>query len=218
MGHEISQFDIPGIQLPATNARSRAGMRKDIGVAKITHTIFGGVRVRIIREQDKKRRAWLLTALAVTALAVAAWQGWIAINRTSAPPLSAIRVSEPAYQPEYIPPTVTPQPVGSKPGTPPQNDINNPATSRKSAPQPPGLKASEPMAAQPVTAKPLQPPKLTATIRPAVPTVATPPAARPVANRPATVAQPVEPLIGEDASNPSPAGDNQPLSPVNAQP
>lgn len=76
MGHEISQYDIPDRQLLATKAQSRAGMGEDIGEAKIIHTIFGRAKVRVIREQDKKRRAWLLATLVVMALAAAAWEGW----------------------------------------------------------------------------------------------------------------------------------------------
>ena len=57
MWHEISQYDIPDRQLLAAKAQSSVGRRKDIGEAVITHTIFGKARVRIIREQDKIRRA-----------------------------------------------------------------------------------------------------------------------------------------------------------------
>src|SRR5450756_2656023 len=87
MGHEISQFDIPDRQLLATNAQPRVDRLMDIGEAKITRTIFGRTKVRVIRERDKKRRAWLLTALAVMAIAAIAWQGWIALQQMqSAPP------------------------------------------------------------------------------------------------------------------------------------
>ena len=77
MRHEISQFDISDRQLLATNAQPRVVRLMDIGEAKITRTIFGRTRVRVTRERDKKRRTWLLAALAVMALAAAAWQGWI---------------------------------------------------------------------------------------------------------------------------------------------
>src|SRR5665811_708237 len=107
MGHEISQFDISDRQLLATNAQPRVDRLMEIGEAKITRTIFGRTKVRVIRERDKKRRAWLLTALAVMALAAAAWQGWIALQQmqSAAPPLplsERIRVSAPVFQSEGI--------------------------------------------------------------------------------------------------------------------
>ena len=252
MGHEISQFDIPDRQLLATNAQPRVSMPADIGEAKIIHTIFGRARVRITRERDKKRRAWLLAALAVTAITAAAWQGWIVLQQNgplaAPPPLSArIRVSAPTIQPENIPPTPTPPSVRSKPVTPLQTEINKLATSQMSAPQPPpGLKAAGPMAAKPVTAQPLiankpqtaslaannnpskdqtdkpLPPGLSAPVQPAAPAVATPRATLPVAqaaaSSPAAVAPLAAPLAKENTPTLSPAGDNQPSDPVNAQP
>ncbi len=246
MGHEISQFDIPGLQKLATNAQPRVGMWTDIGEAKITHTIFGRAKVRVIRKQDKKRRSWLLIGLAVISTAAAVWQGWSVSQQTeplAAPPLSAtVRVSTPIFQPEYIPPTATPPSVKSKPDSPPQIEINKPATGQKSAPQQPlGLKAPEQTAAKPVTqpliaSKPQaaslatnnnssmnqtgmqQPPKLPAPIQPVTTIVATPHATQPEANSPAAVAPLVAPLVEEDTATQSPAGDNQPPDPVNAQP
>ena len=251
MWHEISQFDIPNRQLLAKNAQSRMGMWMDIGEAKITHTIFGKAKVRVIREQDKNRRAWLLTALSVTALAAAAWQGWIALQQTellqsAAPPLplsERIRISAPDSHPANILISAIPPSISSKPGTPSQTEINNPATNRKSAPQQaPGLQAAGPMAAKPVTAQPLtaskpltakpqatplaahnnspknqtdlqQPPILSAPIQPTAPTDATPPATQPAANTP-----PAEPLIEGDTSTLSAAGGNQPPGTVSTLP
>jgi len=168
MGHEISQFDIPDRQLLAGKAQPRSDMRMDIGEAKITRTIFGRAKVRVIREQDKKRRAWLLTVLALMAIAAAVWQGWIAFQQmqSAAPPLSLnerIRVSPPAFQPEAIP--ETPPSVRDRQRTQTQIVIDSMTTRREPAPKPPlGSKPSgqlaeksvtgEPLAAKPLTAKP----------------------------------------------------------------
>lgn len=158
---EISEFDIQDRQLLATGAKPGVSISTDIGKAEITHTIFGRARVRIIRERDNKRRAWLLGALAVVAIAAAAWQGWTVLQQSGSHPASLplsarIRVSAPTTQPENIPPTVTPPSVTNRPLTPLQTEINKLMTSQKSAPQPPpGLNAPGQMAAKPVTAQSL---------------------------------------------------------------
>ena len=244
MGHEISQFDIPDRQLLATSAQ--AGMWSDIGEAKITHTIFGRARVRVIREKDKIIRAWLLAALAVIALAAAAWQGWIALQQSKLfavlPPLSErISIGAPVFHPATIAPAAARSSGGSKPESLIQTEIDNLVASPNILPpRPTSLNATNPpMAAKPVTAQPLiaskpvplatnnspsknqtdtQPrPKLSAPNQPAVPAVATPPATHPAANKPAPVATPAEPLSKKDTSAPSSAGNTQPQDPVNAQ-
>jgi hypothetical protein len=243
MGHEISQFDIPDRQLLATSAQ--ASMWSDIGEAKITHTIFGRARVRVIREKDKIIRAWLLAALAAIALAVAAWQGWIVLQQSKLfavlPPLSErISVSAPIYQPETITPVAARSSGRSKPETLIQTEIDSLVASPNTLPQrPPGLNSTKPMVANPVTAQPLmankpaplatnngssmnqtntQPhSKLPAPIQPAAPAVATPPATQPAANKPAPVITPGEPLSKKDTSAPSSAGNNQPPDTANVQ-
>jgi hypothetical protein len=159
MVHEISQFDIPDRQLLANKVQPGVGMWMDIGEAKITRTIFGRTKVRVIREQDKKRRVWLLTAIVVMAIAAAAWQGWIAFQRmqSAAPPLSLserIRVSAPVFQPENI--TPTPASGRGRQRTPTQIIIDNMTTRRPPAPQQPhDSKATGQMVAKPVAAQPL---------------------------------------------------------------
>lgn len=145
MWHEISQYDIPDRQLLTTKPASSVSRWKDLGEAKVIHTMFGKARVRIIREQDQKRRTRLLTALGMVAVAAAAWQGWVAMNRTTVLPLSArIQVSAPAFQPEYLPNAASPAPVESKPRAPAKTEIIKPVASQKDAPrQALGLKASE---------------------------------------------------------------------------
>ena len=215
MGHEISQFDIPDRNLLAKGEQPRADMMvMDIGEAKITRTIFGKARVRVIRERDKKRRAWLLTAFAVMVLAVAAWQGWVALQQmlNAAPPLplsERIKVSPPVFQSEDI--SSTPSSSRNSQKSPTEIVIEGMATRRPPQPQQPlGLKAAGQAAAKPVTAQPstagkpqtapVAPSNNTAKnqadmqqpAKPAAPAVAAPPVAQPVspAVAPPTAAQP----------------------------
>ncbi|MGA7749518.1 MAG: hypothetical protein WCA63_05170 [Gallionella sp.] len=248
MVHEISQFDIPDRQLLETNAQPRAGIRSDIGEAKITRTIFGGARIRVVRERDKKLRAWLLAALAVMALAAAAWQGWIALQKSellvAPPPLSErIRVSAPVFQPEDVAPSATSRSERNKQRTPTQILIDSMTNRRPPAPQQPiGLKSPEQKAAkqdtaQPsITGKPLkaspatnlnsskdqtdlqQPARMSAAIHSAAPADATPPATQTTANKPAAVAPAAEPMDKEDNPALSSSGNNQPSEPANAKP
>lgn len=246
MGHEISQFDIPDRQLRASNARPRASMRSDIGEAKIIRTIFGRSRVRVIREQDKILRAWLLAALAVTALAVAAWQGWIAWRQTqsAAPPLplsERIRVSAPVFRPEHLAPA--PPSAGRRSESLIQTEINSLVSSPNSLPPRPSvLNPTKPAVAKPATAQPLvagtpqkvplaassnlsknqtgvqQPRRLPATIQPAATIVAAPPAAQPAASKAEAVVPLADPLTKQDASPSAPPDNNQPPGSGNAQP
>jgi hypothetical protein len=243
MRHEISQFDIPNRQLFTTNAQQRVDRLMDIGEAKITHTIFGRARVRVTHERDKKRRTWLLAALAVMALAAAAWQGWIAFQQmqSAVPPLplsARIRVGAPVFQPENY--TPAPASERGKSETLLQTEIDSMVSSPNMLPQRShGLNAAGQMAAKPVTEQPLiankptplatnnnssvdktemqKPPILFDPIQLVAPTVATPPPTQPAANRPAA-APLVEPSIKKGTSTLSPAGNNQPPVPVNAQP
>jgi hypothetical protein len=228
MGHEISQFDIPDRQLLVNNAQPRVDRLLDIGEARITRTIFGRARVRVIRERDKKRRAWLLAALAVIALAVAAWQGWIAFQQmqSAAPPLplsARIRVGAPVFQPENVAPS--PASERGKSETLLQTEIDSLVASPKNAPkQPRGLNTAGQRTEKPVTDQSLttstpaplatnnnslknqtdmqQPPRLSDPMQPMAPAVA------PLA----------EPTIKKDTSTLSPAGNNQPSVPANTQP
>lgn len=158
MGHEISQFDIPDRQLLASSAQ--ASMWSDIGEAKITHTIFGRARVRVIREKDKIIRAWLLAALAVMALAAAAWQGWIVLQQSKLlavlPPLSErISIGAPVFHPATIAPASTRSSAGSRPESLIQSEIDSlVASPNRLPPRPPPLNA-KPMDTQPVAAQPL---------------------------------------------------------------
>lgn len=159
MGHEIGQFDIPDRQLLAASAQ--ASMWSDIGEAKITHTIFGKPRVRVIREKDKILRAWLLGALAVIVIAAAAWQGWVALRHSKLfavlPPLSErISIGPPVYQHEIIAPASPRSSGKGKPESVIQTEIDSLVASPNTLPpRPPPLNAAKPMIAKPVTAQPL---------------------------------------------------------------
>lgn len=234
MGHEISQFDILDRQLLATNSQPRVSIMSDIGEAKITRTIFGRAKVRVIREQDRKRRAWLLTALVVTVIAVAAWQGWIIFQRmryiAPAVPLSErIQVSDPVFRPAYIAPD--PHPSKQKSVSLIQTEING-LLSGPLPRHPPGWKPT----AKPVTAEPLvankpqttsfattnnasmnqtdrqQVLKPSAAIKPVAATVATTP--QHAADIPAAVVPLAGPLAKRVASTPSPARNGQPQDTV----
>ena len=140
MVHEISQFDIPDRQLLAGNKQPGLEILTDIGEAKITRTIFGGARVRVVRERDKKRRAWLLSALAVMALSAGAWQGWVALQRSellvAQPPLSErIKVSAPVFNQEDAIPTDNASSSKRKQRTPTQILLDSMATHRPPEPQ-----------------------------------------------------------------------------------
>jgi hypothetical protein len=242
MGHEISQFDIPDRQLMAGSGQAR--MWSDIGEAKITHSIFGVARVRVIREKDKVVRAWLLAALLVIALAVAAWQGWIALQQSkllaATPPLSErISIGAPVFHPEIMPPAKAAGRGKSESLIQTEIDslVSNP---NARPPRPPALNANKPEDAIPVAAQPAmtgntQPAplatnngsslnqtttqphsKMSTPGQPAVPAVATPPAEQPSANKPAPAAPPAEPLTRKDTSKPSSASNDQQTE-VNAQ-
>jgi hypothetical protein len=234
MGHEISQFDIQDRQLLAGNPQPKMGIVTDLGEAKITRTIFGRVRVRVIREQDRKRRAWLLTAFAVITVAVAAWQGWIIFEQMQyvAPvvPLSErIQVSQPVFRPAYIAPD--PHPSKRKSISLIQTEINGLLSGPLPRRPPPGLNAAARPAASALTAnKPQTPPvatannasmnqtdrqqalKPSAAIQPVAATVATTP--QRAANIPAAIVPLAGPLAKRDASAPSHAPNGQLQGPV----
>lgn len=128
MGYEISQFDIPDRQLLGGDPQSKTARASDIGEAKVTRTFFGSARVKVIRAQDRKRRAWLLTALLAIAAAVAAWQGWMIVQRVEnePPPVplsERIWVSPPTFRPAHIAPD--PHPSSRTPESLIQSEIDS---------------------------------------------------------------------------------------------
>ncbi len=155
MSHEHSQPDMPDRHLLEIDTQPRVGTWTEIGKAEITHTFFGKAKVRIVRKHDKTRHARLLMAIAVTVLAVAGWQGWIASHQAEPQPAdlsSAVSATAqpvtPAAAPEITVPPALPA-VESKPQTPPA-EISKPAIVQKTEPrQSPGLKGDEQAAAKP---------------------------------------------------------------------
>jgi hypothetical protein len=165
MSHEHIQPDIPENRLQANYSQAKASMWTDIGEAQITHTIFGRAKVRIIRKHDKVRRAFWLTGITVTAMAVIAWQAWFAAQQTdseqsadgvSMPASTKVQVSEPAVQTGNIALPVTPLPEKSKPTAPLQPAVGGLALAQKSSP----LAASSLSGAMPNAVKPVTPPLL----------------------------------------------------------
>jgi hypothetical protein len=244
MGHEISQFDISDRQLLAGSAHPC--MRSDIGEAKITRTIFGKAKIRVIREKDKILRAWLLAALAAVAIVVAAWQGWIALQQSEllavTPPLSErISVSPPVFQPENISSATAKASGRSKTESLIQSEIDSLVASPNILPQrPPAVDSANTKPATTATAQPstsgnplpvptnnnssknqpdMQPRHgPPAPVQPATPAVATPPATQPAGNKPAPVASPGEPLTEKGAATISSAGDKQTPDQASAEP
>lgn len=159
MGHEINQFDIPDRQMMISSAQAR--IWSDIGEAKITRTIFGRAKVRVIREKDKVLRVWLIAALAVTALAIAAWQGWVALQQSkllaATPPLSErISVGAPVFHPEIFPPATARSSGRGKSESLIQTEIDSlVASPNVRPPRPSSLIAPEPVPAKPAAAQPL---------------------------------------------------------------
>jgi multisubunit Na+/H+ antiporter MnhC subunit len=131
-----SKSDIADRQLPTVDTPHNESEWTEIGTAEITQSIFGKARVHIIRQHDKVRRAWFLTALVVslmvTAVAAVIWQEQnapLASTTAPAPQLSALpEANAPASPVVAIPATVLPLMEEGKPGAP--TAIDNPAASR----------------------------------------------------------------------------------------
>lgn len=214
--HEIGQFDIPNRQLVVIKKESKGDSWTDIGNAKITHTIFGRAKIRVIREKDKIRRTWLMAAMVSIALVGSVWLGWIA-----------------AQNAELLQSETAMPPVSIKPSEPPLTESGIPASDWESTPQQPlDLKASDRIGQQVEIIQSLtesksqtephakgkkksqneseskSSPKSPAAAQSAAPAAATPPASHPAEIRPATVVSPIEPAIKENTSIQSPAGNN----------
>ncbi len=198
----------------------RSSMRSDIGEAKITRTLFGAARVRVIREKDRMLRAWLLTLLALTLLALAGWQGWNARQEMQmvvpALPLSErIKVSPPVFESgDLLPDTRVSARNNAK--TPAELIIDSMATHRPPAPQQPLSKTqtiAQPPANQKAIPNKANPPALAtgnnALKKPALQQVTRPSVAvQPAAVRPAAMAPAMQPVqaaavvpLAESATN-----------------
>lgn len=233
MVHEISQFDIPDRRLLEPEAQPKAGIWMDIGEARVTRTIFGRPRIRVVCERDKKRRAWMLAGLAVILICAAGWQGWAALQRVlNAPPplpLSArIRVGPPVFDSEDF------TPATRKQKTQTQILLEGMATHRPPEPRQSPVTATGKIAAKPANAPlaskemaPLDAHNSSLTDQAGMPqpaprlkarAAAASPAARPAANKAAAVAPAAQPLVKEDAAAQPPAEDHQPPAPATTKP
>lgn len=197
MSHENSQFDISAIQLRESKTQPKVSLSREIGEAQITHTIFGKAKVRIIRKGDQARRTLLLSAIAMAAVAVAAWQGWPALQQTDpaqntdlAASASAVaQAGAAASQPENVAPLAGTPTVQSAPVTPSANVINTPLVNRENMPQQTnGLKGAGQVVAKPapVPPKPVMIKPKPATVEPSI-------AGKPQ-TVPAAISQPPNPL------------------------
>jgi len=241
MGYEISQFDILNRQLMASKPQPGSGKAWDIGEAKVTRTLFGRARVRVIRDQDRKRRAWLLAVLFVAAAAATAWEGWVIFQRVGhkPPPVplsQRIWVSPPVFRPAHIAPD--PYQSKRKPESLIQSEINSMLSGPLPRHPPPGLKAKSIIAEERIASesmiknKPLaveaeatktasvdksgKPDNRSAAIQTAAKTVANAPS-QPSVNQPAEPVQVADPLVKGGAATASPAGNDQPPDPSRAQ-
>lgn len=237
MGYEISQFDILNRQLMASNPQPGTGKVSDIGEAKVTRTLFGRARVRVIRDQDRKRRTWLLAVLFAAVAVATAWEGWVIFQRVvhkpaPAPMSDRIWVSPPVFRPAHIAPDHSQSKL--KPESLIQSEINSLLSGPLPRHPPPGLKAKS-IAAEKLIAsesmiknKPLADTTKTASVnkpgkpdnRPAV----TQPAAKmqagtpqPSVNQPAEPVQAANPLVKGGAAATSPTENGQPPDPSKAQ-
>jgi hypothetical protein len=240
MAYEISQFDIQNRQKLANEVKHKGVPVMDIGEAKVTRTIFGRPRVRVICQRDKKRRAWMLSVLAAILVSGAGWQGWVALQRAlNAPPplpLSArIKISPPVIESEDFtpekrrqktqmqmllegmathrppePPEPQQAPV-TTPGNVPGKIAANPAKAQ-------GVnKHKAPLAANGAGVQTDMPQSASpaAPAQPAVPALVPPSAAQPAASKPASAA-PEKPASAAGSAALTPAAGGQP--PVPAQP
>jgi len=235
MGHDIGQFDIPNRQLMASSAHS--SMWSDIGEAKITRTIFGRHKIRVVREKDRILRTWLLAALAAMALAAAAWEGWTIYQQSreipAPPPLSErISVSPPVFIPASIAPAASRSAGKGRQESLIQTEIDSlVASPNVRPPRPPNMLPAKPEAANPPEPKPVpasrpQKPGVAANAGPVSPAGVQSHGKLPIPNQkgaPATAASPaasaqpaaskpqlvppVEPLSKKDPANTQSAND-----------
>lgn len=191
MTHEIGQFDGLKLQPLPSGGQSKRSAWTDIGEARVTHTIFGGAKVRITRKRDKVRRALLLAVVSASAALAAIQQGWISIQQAElqqtatklgwsfAEPIKSLAIPPVSASLLDVAPAAK-----SKMTMPPQPETRNTSAQKSTPPQQP-IKAPETVAVKPATHQHLSAPRpqmavSTATISPAA-TTATPSVHKPLA-------------------------------------
>lgn len=227
MTHDVNQLDIPDRELLAGSARPNVWT--EIGEAKITHTIFGRAKVRIVRKHDNTRRVmWLSGITAIVIATAVVWQGLIAPQQTEPvqsedlpPPVRAkAKVSPPAFQSENIASPAIPPAAIKEPATQAQAGIDKPAIVTKSASESAkDLQKNEPQTAKPTEPQPkprmVQRKLIVAQPKPPLPlAVGKPPAMQPAAinaaSNPVEV-QPPKPIVAPVTATP-PVAPTQPAS------
>ena len=162
MSQDVNQLDIPDRQLLTSNARP--SIWTEIGDAKITYTIFGRAKVRIIRKHDNTRRVlWLAGITALVIAAAVVWQGLLAPQQTEPvqsedlpPPVRAkAKVSSPAFQSENIASPAVPQSSTREPDSQAQVETDKSAIVTKSASESAiDLQKNEPQSEKPPVPQP----------------------------------------------------------------
>ena len=220
-----NKSDMPDRQLPTADTPHNESEWTEIGKAEITQSIFGKAKVRIIRQHDKARRAWFLTALAVLALMVTTVAALVWQEQNAPQASKTVRSTEPAPQLSALPEANAPAPQAipatgiplimekSKPGTPAA--IDNPADSR--VPQ----QSLTVNAAEQPAAKPVAPQHVIASKPKTMPLATNNNAAKNQTSmqQPPKLPSPIQPVAPTVATPPAtqPTGDNQPADPINAQ-
>lgn len=200
MTHDVNQLDIPDRELLAGSPR--ANVWTEIGEAKITHTLFGRAKVRIIRKHDNTRRILWLTGIVAIVVAATVWQGLLTrhpvgpVQSEDLPPIPQAKEksSPPAFQSENIASPAIPPAARKEPEAQAQVEFDKPAIVTKSASESvKDLQKNEAQTAKPVVA---QPKSHMVQRRPAV---AQPVKPQPLADGKLQAAQPA---TGSSSSNP----------------
>ncbi|OIR01956.1 hypothetical protein GALL_160430 [mine drainage metagenome] len=205
MTHDVNQPDIPDRELLAGGARPNVWT--EIGEAKVTHTLFGRAKVRIIRKHDNTHRILWLTGIAAIVVAAAVWQGLLSrhpdgpVQSEDLPPPARAKekVSPPAFQSENIASPAIPPAARKEPDTQAQVEFDKPLVVTKSGSEPvKDMQKNEPQTAKPVAVQP-KPHML---------------------QRKPVVVQPVkpQPLADGKLQAAQPAASNQTSNPVEAHP
>lgn len=115
MSHD-RKFEIPDPQQLASEPRPHPGVWTEIGEAQVTQTIFGRAKVRIIRESDKVRQAWMMTGVVVVVLVALSALLW---QLRSDPANEVAQVPEPVMrvttspEPDMVAPPALPHPASA---------------------------------------------------------------------------------------------------------
>lgn len=221
MAYEISQFDLASRQLLISGTRPAPKTCTEIGNAKVTQSIFGKARVRIICAHDRIRRVRMLSTILAVTIAGAIWQltehGDKLFGNASESIIATVQVSPPAFMPEYIGPAESALRKQS-PRTPSEAEIYQLATRPLPRPQP-NMSLANPIAADPAVAQPqsADAPQTTAApkaVPPAAPLVQQTAPRTPSPTAPGAIPPAAAPLVANNAAAKIPAAPQQLPKPV----